>query len=274
MNLPLRHPPPRLAQFQNGFARALIHADNSATHDDVLAPLVAQPAFAVYRNTVLKGCIDALAANFPAVQRLVGEEWFRDAAAIYARQQLPQRPMLLDYGEDFPRFLAAFAPAAELPYLAGVAQLDRWWSEAHFAGDEAPLGADELAALPPESLSRLRLRPHVATRWAWFDVLPIGTIWQRNRRVDAAPAADPIDWHGEGVLIVRPRGAVETVFIGAAGCAFMDACAAGSLLPAAVQAAAQAEGSADLAELTATLFSSGAFARPQIPDVADLKDCP
>ena len=29
-------------------------------------------AFAVYRNTVLKGCIDALQANYPTVGQLVG----------------------------------------------------------------------------------------------------------------------------------------------------------------------------------------------------------
>jgi hypothetical protein len=39
--------------------------------------------FKVYRNTVLKGCVDALAANFPTVLRLVGEDWFRAAALIH-----------------------------------------------------------------------------------------------------------------------------------------------------------------------------------------------
>ena len=39
-----------------------------------MVSLYGQPAFAVYRNTVMKACIDALQANYPAVTRLVSEE--------------------------------------------------------------------------------------------------------------------------------------------------------------------------------------------------------
>jgi hypothetical protein len=80
--------------------------------------LAAQPAFAVYRNTVMKGCIDALEANFPAVTRLVGEEWFREAARRYVTSQLPREPWLLTYGATFPAFLVGYASAAGMPWLA------------------------------------------------------------------------------------------------------------------------------------------------------------
>ena len=42
--------------------------------------------------------IDALQSNYPAVARLVGEEWFRAAAAVYVRQTIPVEPSLLRYG--------------------------------------------------------------------------------------------------------------------------------------------------------------------------------
>jgi Putative DNA-binding domain len=61
-----------LADFQDDFVHALL-----ATPDNMqpnLSTLTRQPGFAVYRNTVMKGCIDALQANFPTVLRLVGEE--------------------------------------------------------------------------------------------------------------------------------------------------------------------------------------------------------
>lgn len=262
-----------LRRFQDGFAQALLDARADGTSDAALAHLTAQPGFAVYRNTVLKGCIDALAANYPAVLRLVGEEWFRAAAAIYVREHLPRQPMLFDYGEGMARFLAEFEPAAELPYLAAVAQLDRLWSEAHFAPDEAPLDADVLATLGPAQLARTTLRPNASARWVWFDTMPIRTIWQRNRTPDAVNAFDgDSDWHGEGVLIVRPHGAVETIALDAAGCAFMDACARGASLTEAVLAAAEVEGSLDLTQLTATLFSSGAFAQLRWQDQSKTKE--
>jgi fatty-acyl-CoA synthase len=40
-------------------------------------------------NTVMKGCVDALQANYPTIERLVGEEWFRAAAACHARKISP-----------------------------------------------------------------------------------------------------------------------------------------------------------------------------------------
>ncbi|MFY9317646.1 MAG: DNA-binding domain-containing protein [Burkholderiales bacterium] len=229
------------APFQDEFVRALL---------DPLQP--APPAFAVYRNTVMKGCIDALRANFPAVARLVGEEWFRAAAAVYTRAQPPRVPMLLEYGRDFDAFLAGFEPAAELPYLPAVARLDRLWTEAHAAADEPALDALALAGLAPERLAALRLRPHAAARWAWHD-LPAYTIWSRNRA--GGEDAAEIEWQGEGALIVRPGDAVQWQPLDAAGCAFLDACARGEPL---AQAAASVP-AAGVAALLASLLEAGAF---------------
>ena len=124
-----------LRAFQDAFAQAL---QTGVTRDPTLAALMAQPGFSVYRNTVTKGCVDALVANYPTVARLVGDDWFRAAAAVFVRQNPPRCPMLVSYGDAFPDFLATFEPAAELPYLADVALLDRFWIEAHVAADQTP----------------------------------------------------------------------------------------------------------------------------------------
>ncbi|HPR44821.1 MAG TPA: DNA-binding domain-containing protein, partial [Ottowia sp.] len=102
-----------LAAFQRDFVQALFGADGlgAATH----------PGFAVYRNTVRGGCIDALEANYPVVTALVGRDWFRASAAEYAHQCPPTDVRLMMYGEDFGNFLAGLDSAAELPYLPAVA---------------------------------------------------------------------------------------------------------------------------------------------------------
>jgi hypothetical protein len=247
----------RLQHFQNDFARALLATELRADdYSPAIARLAEQPAFAVYRNTVMKGCIDALQANYPSVARLVGEEWFRAAAAIFVRANLPELPTLAVYGEGFAEFLDTFEPAADLPYLADVARVDRFWTEAHAAPDEAPLDAAAVARLAPEQLARTVLRPHVSARWAWFDAQPIATIWRRNRYV---LGGEDIDWRGEGVLIVRPVGAVESAALDAAGCAFLNACAAGETLAAAASAALATDAQADLARLMSRLLEAGAF---------------
>lgn len=250
-----------LCEFQDGFAQALLAADPVAEAKPDIAALTAQPGFSVYRNTVMKGCVDAVHANYPAVGRLVGEEWLRAAAAIYVRTGLPAHPTLLDYGAGFADFLRSFAPAAELPYLPGVAQLDRFWTEAHTARDESSV---EPAAIAQRSLHELEcvvLRPHAAARWAWFDGLPIFTIWQRNRDPTFDHEAAPeIEWHGEGALITRPHAAVQAIEIDAAACAFLDACGAGETLAEAAAAALQTDAAVDLSSLMATLLDAGAFA--------------
>jgi hypothetical protein len=211
----------------------------------------------VYRNTVLAGCIDALQANFPSVARLVGDDWFRAAAAVYARGALPTEPSLLVYGAGFPAFLAGFDPARELPYLADVAAVDRLWTEAHVAADADALAPAAVAALTPAAMASHALVLHPATRWKWSDAWPIHTLWQRQR--DGADAAATFDWTAEGVLVTRPVGAVQVEALGRGGAALLAGCAAGASVEAAVLAALDAEGGLDLAGLIRQMLQAGAF---------------
>jgi Putative DNA-binding domain len=248
-----------LTQWQDAFAQALVADDPRADAPAAFVHLVEQPGFAVYRNTALTGCIDALQANFPAVERLVGEPWFRAAAAIYARSHLPRDPALLTYGEDFADFLESFEPASELGYLPDVARVDRLWSEAHVAADDAVLDASALGELDASDMDRLGLRPHAAARWTWFDGHPIHTVWSRNRH-DSANHAAPIEWIGEGVLLTRPYGAVIDHAIGRAGIALLAACADGRSIADGVAAALEADAETDISELIGLTLRAGAFA--------------
>ncbi len=245
-----------LRAFQDAFAQAL---QTGVTHDPTFATLATQPGFSVYRNTVTKGCVDALLANYPAVARLVGDEWFRAAAAVFVRQSPPRRPTLVSYGDAFPDFLASFEPAAELPYLSDVALLDRFWTEAHVAVDRAPIAAADIRQYHPDALARTVLRPHPSARWKWFIDHPIYTLWRCNRERPNTDALGALDWRGEGALLVRPYAAVEAIELSVGGCAFFDACAAGANLSDAAVAAFGAEHDIDLSALLAQLFRAGAF---------------
>jgi hypothetical protein len=269
-----------LARFQHAFAAALVapaeHASpespaSSATPAATTAPvaaLVAQPGFAVYRNTVASACIDALQANYPTVSRLVGNDWFRAAARIYLGANPPRQPAMLELGEDFAGFLAAFEPAADLPYLEGVARLDRLWTRAHVAADAPALAPARVAALAPALVATARLGVHPAARWAQFDDVPVATIWRRHR--DAGPDAevdlDDLAWRGDGVLLTRPEDAVQWIAIEPGAAAFLSACARGEPLAQAATAALDAQPGADLATMMAQLLDAGAFAQLQLSD--------
>ncbi|NML43616.1 DUF2063 domain-containing protein [Ramlibacter sp. G-1-2-2] len=237
-----------MSSFQQQFAQALLAGTELAT----------QPGFAVYRNTVAQGCIDALEANFPTVLRLVGGEWFRSAAGGFARSHPPQDGRLLLYGDDaFPAFLQALPTTADLPWLAGIARLDALWRASHAAADAPVLDAGELAGLSPEALGAQVLQPHPAARWLWFDELPVAGIWSRNRDGSDADFA----WQGDGVLLTRPEGDVRWRPLSHAGCAFLDACAHGSTLGDAAQHCLDLDARINLAALLQQLLQAGAFTR-------------
>ena len=265
-----------LSHFQDGFVQALLAPGAEVPRH--LRALADQPGFSVYRNTVLKGCIDALQANYPAILRLVGEEWFRAAAALHARAQPPGDTRLLLYGMDFPEFLRSFPPAAQLPYLHGVALLDRFWTEAHVAADAAALAPAALAGLPLAQLGELVLAPHPAARWAWFADQPIYTLWQRNRGhgdgdIDGIDSGDELVWTGEGALLTRPADAVAWTALDAAGCAFLDACAVGRPLAQAAEEAMACDPGTNLASLMARLLEAGAFCSlPPFPNLSPAKE--
>ena len=62
------------------------------------------------------------------VRLLVGEEFFRAMAQIHVRAHRPRSPLMFEYGDELPDFIAGFPPAADVPYLADVARLEIAWS--------------------------------------------------------------------------------------------------------------------------------------------------
>lgn len=228
----------------------------------MLTPWLADPnapGLAVYRNTVAKGRADALAGLYPTVERLVGPDWFRDAALIYADSAPPSSPVLDAYGEGFPEWLATFPPAFELPFLPPVARLDRAWSRAHRAADAPTLRPGTVAALSHTALNAGSAVLHPSAQVFWFD-WTAPSIWLANRL--AMPSEDILwDQSPEGLLIVRPEMEVQTHRLNRPQFAFLDACRHGRTVGAAALAALAADPAANLSELFRDLLLSGAFTR-------------
>src|SRR5712664_4953235 len=106
----------------------------------------------VYRNNVTVSLIDALAAIYPAVQRITGVEFFRAMARFHVRATPPKSPLLFEYGRDFPAFIEQYEYARSMPWLADIARVERAWLDAYHAADADPLSAATLGSFPPEQL--------------------------------------------------------------------------------------------------------------------------
>lgn len=166
---------------QAAFAAALLAPDRP------LPPGLVDPRgrpskarFDVYRNNVTASLLRVLQAAFPVTQRLVGAEFFAAMAVEFLRAHPPRSRMMMLYGADFPAFLAGFPPVAHLGYLADVARIEQALRESYHAADAVPLGAERLAAVPPEAFLAARLTFAPSLRLIRSD-WPALSIWQANQ---------------------------------------------------------------------------------------------
>ena len=217
--------------------------------------------FGIYRNNRIAALTESLAATYPATERIVGQRFFRAMVAAFIARHAPRSPVLLEYGGEFPDFIDAFAPAAGLPYLGDVARVEWAWMRAYHARDAIARAADALAPFAgAEAGLTATLHPSFALIRSAH---PAGTIWQMNTG-ETTPG--PIEsWHGEAVLVVRPKREVRVRIVPEDTAAFLAALEAGQPLGIAARAARALNPDFDLAAQLAGAFALGLVADVLLP---------
>ena len=190
--------------------------------------------FAVYRNNVFASLIDALTERFAATSAVVGDEFFRAMARIYVQQSPPANEVLYEFGGDFPQFIAAFPPAASLPWLADLARLEVLWSQSWAAADAPTLAFDAFNGLTPEDLLAARIVPHPSMRLLRSNT-PVASLWQAHQTADQDLST--IQWRAENVLITRPAAQVQLTQLAAGVAAFAEGLSTGDTVEVAAVAA-------------------------------------
>ncbi len=164
----------------------------------------------VYRNNVMSGLCNALTANFPLLEKLAGKDFLNSMARAYALVNPPASGCLTFYGDDFDKFVADFAPAAQMSYLPDVARLEILINRAYHAKDDEALGAQDLAEIPPDRLENLELKLRDSVhllKSSW----PLHKI--RAFCLDEKQDAPDIHSGGVWLLVHRPHLNVEVVEI-------------------------------------------------------------
>jgi hypothetical protein len=201
--------------------------------------------FAVYRNNVMVSLIDALADTYPVVQTLVGEEFFRAMARVFAQNNPPRTAVMAYYGRNFAEFVATFPPAASVPYLADVARLEMARVMAYHAADAAVVQTEALlnALADPEQLSSLRLVLHPSVR-VIDSTFAILSIWAAHQDEASTLSVDPDI--AQCVLVHRSELDVNALELATGTGAFVSALLTGQTLFDAAQAASGLDSEFDL----------------------------
>jgi len=233
-----------------GFAAALL--------DPALPPPCGLPEqrFAIYRNNVVFGLIEALGARFPVCRRLLGEECFDAVAGLFARREPPRAAVLHEYGEGFAEFLETFPPFAEYDYLGDMARFEAALGRAYYAVDATPLAPAALASLEPAALAGATLALHPSLQII-SSRRPVLSIW-RAHQGDGEPEIATLE-RGEDALILRPDLDVEAHLLPASGHVFLRALLEERTIGESIAQALEGDAAFDLAAMLSLLFSSRAI---------------
>jgi Putative DNA-binding domain len=209
---------PALDRLQEAFAAAVA---GSGGEGEAFAPhLAGEPSLArrrlgLYRRAIESNLRRALRCAYPVLARLVGDGFFDEAARQFGHASPPDGADLNRYGAGFPGFLAAYGPAADLPWLADVARLEWAWHESLMAADSPGLDFAALARVPEAAQYGLRFEFRAGVRLvrsSW----PVLAIWEANQperdgQADREEGADDVlVWREEmrvRLALVEPREA-------------------------------------------------------------------
>jgi hypothetical protein len=228
---------PTLLEIQTAMRRGLLGNGAAAIAATLGSALAPADRLSIYRNTSRTALTNALRLNFPAVQRLVGEDFFAAAADTFITHEPPQTAWLDLYGEHFPEFLQSFEPAAALIYLPDVARFERAVGHAIHAIDAEPLEYSQLLDIAPSTRGRVCFIPHPSVSLV-FSPYPVDLIWRAVLARDDA-ALTTIDFLGGAVrlLVERCAGEIEVTRLDERRWKFAEALFAGHSLSAALAVA-------------------------------------
>jgi len=196
---------PALRELQRSFGAFLLSQDADAVCGDIVEDgFGAAARVSIYRNTCRSTLTEALRLTYPAIDRLVGHDFFDLAAGEFVFAHPPTSGYLNDYGAGFADFLAAFEPARALFYVPDVARFEWALSAAANAPDAPVLDTRALAAVDPEHHASLRFEPHPSVRLLLL-ASPADRIADAVLAGDDA-AMEQVDFSDAPIAIVVHRG--------------------------------------------------------------------
>jgi hypothetical protein len=188
-----------LSAIQDSFANALL--DVAAPTPEPIRGAQRRRAgrrFDIHRNNIATRLIGLLATRYPVTCRLIGTDSFSAMARLYTLEAPPRAAVLLDYGEELPRFIRSLGSMPSIAYLADIAELESARCRAYHAADASPTTIDLTANRGTLDHLTIQLHPSASLVNSRF---PVVSIWETNLRDDDSAT---VQWKAEAALVARP----------------------------------------------------------------------
>ena len=216
------------------------------------------PAFLnVYRNGYLKTCTDALAASYPVVRSLLGDDYFRTLARAYVEAYPPTAGTLVGYGSHFAEFLGSRSDEHGLAYLSDAAAIDAAWLASHFAKDVVALAPADVESISAKGIDistvRVKLTPPTQLVRLHYHVVE---IWARIRAQGALSSSVTLSAGDNLAMVWRLDGQIHIRALDPGESAFLATLAGVATLKTAADSAFEVDASFDVATTFAALLQN------------------
>jgi len=156
---------PTLAELQHSLQDFLL--DNTAEAEQLT---LETPQFSrherlqIYHNAYRLRLIDALRNDFPALEKVLGEEAFVKTCTTFISTFPSTNPSLRWLGEKLPPFLQASYPI----HIGELAAFEWAQAMAFDAANSSLASIEDIRALPPEAWMTMQLEFHPSVQILWF----------------------------------------------------------------------------------------------------------
>jgi putative DNA-binding protein len=187
----------QLARIQEDFQEHLLRCSDAVeAHVFGTRRVPLATRLGIYAGAYRSRLADALVSNYPALAKLLGED-FDALASAYVSAHDSAHFSIRYYGDQLERFLASDADYAGAPVLAELARWEWTMGGVFDAADAAALAPEALSRVAPERWAQLRLRCHPSVRrlaLSWN----VPQIWQaltdEAERPQASLNEAPLEW--------------------------------------------------------------------------------
>jgi hypothetical protein len=251
-----QHIEPTLAELQLRMSRALLAQEAAAQALPAgwfAGAHAGAEGLRVHRNTVLGGFAAALRQSYPALDALVGEDFFDRMAVAWARSAPPAEPQLADWGEGFANFAGGFPGTEHLGFITELARFE--WQLDELGRTVAQPIESAPAHVLAEGLE-LRFAPTLRLLPTQY---PVAALHEALLDGDAERVALLAEQQGEGgQALWRDAAGVHSRTLRPEATRCLALLLAGDELPAALEAARGETSESDyMAIITADLLQAG-----------------